>query len=92
MGKLHCQRCGATCEKETFDQALFYIDHSVGLTNGRPCPNDGTNPMSWNGIPVGPERKEPKIPIPTKTVQVQTESKKIPQPETVKKTTQRKTR
>ena len=59
MGKLICHQCGAIWESETFKEAIESIDHSIGLHNSRPCPNDGTNHMTWNGIALGKDRKEP---------------------------------
>lgn len=37
MGTLTCQRCGATSEGKSFEDADDIIDHAVGLVRGRPC-------------------------------------------------------
>lgn len=55
MGKLECTRCGGVIEKPTFNEAKESLDHGVGLTRNRPCPNDGSNLMLWNGVPVDPK-------------------------------------
>lgn len=43
MGLAICQKCLGRANGDTFEEAKSKIDHSIGLTNGRPCPNDGTN-------------------------------------------------
>lgn len=53
MPKLECTRCGAIKEAPTLKEARETIDHGVGLVKGRPCPNDGTNLMLWDGVPAG---------------------------------------
>jgi len=47
MGKITCNKCGATSLAETFEQADDQIDHSVGVSRGKPC--DG-NPIdiTWD--------------------------------------------
>jgi len=37
MGKITCLKCGAVSYAETFEQADDQIDHSVGVTRGKPC-------------------------------------------------------
>lgn len=80
MGKLECSVCGGVCEKPTFKEAADSLDHGIGLTKGRPCPNDGKH-LYWDGKPVDPAhpprdeskdaaRLEPDKPktIPTKKI------------------------
>lgn len=52
MGVLKCTRCLGTVEKPTIQEAIDSLDHGVGNIIGRPCPNDGTNILLWNGQPV----------------------------------------
>ncbi|HKZ42772.1 MAG TPA: hypothetical protein VJ044_17545 [Candidatus Hodarchaeales archaeon] len=47
MGKLTCQRCGATAEGDSFDEADARIDHALGLSKGRPC-SGKTSDLVWN--------------------------------------------
>lgn len=53
MGKLECTVCGGIIECSTFAEAVDSLDHGIGLTKGRPCPNDGKH-LIWNGKPVNP--------------------------------------
>ena len=48
MGKLSCQRCGATAEGETFEEADERIDHALGLSKGRPCSGKQSD-LIWEG-------------------------------------------
>jgi len=58
MGVLSCQRCGATAEGETFEQADERIDHAVGLSKGRAC-SGKTSDLIWNGAKTLAEHPEP---------------------------------
>lgn len=72
MPKLECTRCGAIKEAPTLKEARETIDHGVGLVKGRPCPNDGTNLMLWDGVPAGSQEntasKKPTTASVSKTV------------------------
>lgn len=54
MGKLTCQRCGATAEGETFADADELIDHAVGLIRGRPCSGKESD-LTFDNKSIEPE-------------------------------------
>ena len=51
MGKLTCQRCGATSEGATFEEADALIDHAIGQSKGRPCGGKESD-LVWDGKTV----------------------------------------
>lgn len=51
MGTLTCQRCGATSEGLTFEDADVLIDHAVGQSRGRPCAGKESD-LIWDGKTV----------------------------------------
>jgi len=51
MGKLECQRCTATAEASTFEEADSLIDHAYGRIISRPCAGDDKD-LIWNGKPA----------------------------------------
>ena len=55
MTKLECNRCGATAEGKTFAEADSAIDHSRGLSIGRPCTGDPAQ-LVWDGKPAAEHR------------------------------------
>ncbi|MCH7590546.1 hypothetical protein IIB34_05875 [PVC group bacterium] len=54
MGQLSCNRCGATAEGDTQEQADVLIDHARGQMIGRPCSGKQSD-LVWNG-----QKTEPK--------------------------------
>lgn len=53
MGKLECLRCGATTECSSEKDGRKKLDHSVGLSVGRPC-GDNRGSFKFDG----PSKKE----------------------------------
>jgi len=71
MGKLKCQRCTATAEADTFEEADSLIDHAYGRIISRPCAGDDKD-LIWNGKPAFvvtyTRRLEPTKPTVKKTI------------------------
>ena len=51
MGTLECQRCTATAEADTFEEADSLIDHAYGRIISRDCAGDEKD-LVWNGEPA----------------------------------------
>lgn len=48
MGTLTCQRCFATAEGNTQEEADANIDHAIGQMIGRPCSGNNSD-LKWTG-------------------------------------------
>ena len=55
MGQLSCNRCGATAEGDTQEQADVLIDHARGQMIGRPCSGKQSD-LVWDGAKAEPKK------------------------------------
>lgn len=67
MAKALCKICGGSAEAETFDEARWMIDHSVGKSRSISC---GTSSKEVYDV------SEPKTQIPQKEIKVKEEPTK----------------
>lgn len=74
MGTLNCQRCGATAEGNTQEEADEKIDHARGQMIGRPCEGKQSD-LSWTGGTVR-ETDAPKIVVADETESKKSQNKK----------------
>jgi len=52
MGQLSCNRCGATAEADTQEDADVLIDHALGQKIGRPCSGKQSD-LVWSSVTRG---------------------------------------
>ena len=80
MPLLKCNTCQARFESDSFQEALSRLDHVIGLHNGHPCPNDGSNILHWTvgdiEYTIGYDRVEPNILSIEQQEEKQTKTKK----------------
>jgi len=73
MGTLSCQRCFATAEGNTQEEADELIDHALGMMIGRPCEGKASD-LKWTDtsrINVSTPETPPKIETPKSSKKTQ---------------------
>ena len=74
MVKARCQRCGGESEGKSDKEAKMSIDHSVGLSRGKPCPGFPQAPIVIVASKTSEKAPEPK-PVETPKEEPKAESK-----------------
>jgi len=74
MGLLQCTRCGASTQAKSEEEGRKRLDHSIGLTVGKPC-EDGKVPLEFTPSKEDKVKKEIKPTIIPSTAST-TKSKK----------------
>jgi hypothetical protein len=67
MSKAKCNRCGATAQSDTFEQARKQLNHAIGLARGIKC-GDSYGAVKEIGKPI-------VVPSPSRTTKTQTTKK-----------------